>query len=109
MHSAGDPGAVRMRRAEPGFLGRTQHVRGWLVRPVVRGGDDPHAGEAKGLFVSVDGELHRVESATQGVGPRGPVYRDVVGGKVRDPADAGRLAVELAAVLRANGLDDGSV
>jgi hypothetical protein len=66
-------------------------------------------GQKDGLFVSVDGELHRVESATQGVSHRGPVYRDVVGAKVLDPADAGRLAVELAAVLRANGLDDGSL
>jgi hypothetical protein len=106
MHASGDPGAARMRRAEPGFLGRTQHVRGWLVRPAARSDDGPQAQHTPGLFVSVDGRLHRVDSTTQGVSYRGPVYVDVVGPEVVAPPDSAQLAGELAAVLRANGLDD---
>jgi hypothetical protein len=106
MHAAGDPGAVRMRRAEPGFLGRAQHVRGWLVRPAARGDDDPRGRNVPGLFVSVDGQLHRVDSVTQGVSYRGPVYVDVVGPEVTELVDSAQLAGELAAVLGANGLDE---
>jgi hypothetical protein len=109
MHAAGDPGVARMRRAEPGFLGRTQHVHGWLVRPVARGDDDPQAGHTPGLFVTVDGRLHRVDAATQGLSYRGPVYVDVVGAEVAELAESGQLAEELTAVLRANGLTDASV
>jgi hypothetical protein len=109
MHAAGDPGVARMRRAEPGFLGRRQHVHGWVVRPVARGDDGPRASHAPGLFVAIDGRLHRVDAVTQGVSYRGPVYVDVVGAEVGEPADPGRLAGELAAVLRANGLNDATV
>lgn len=91
MRAAGDPGAVKLRRAEPGFLGRAQHVHGWVVHP--------------GRFITIDGRLHRLASSTQGVGYRGPVYVDVVGPEVVEPAEAGSLADDLAAVARANGLD----
>lgn len=97
MHAAGDPGKVKMRRAEPGFLGRTQYLHGWVVRAV---GDEP------GLFLTADGRLHRLGSATQGIGYRGPVYRDVARDELADLSDAGPLRDDLAAVARANGLDD---
>ena len=64
MHAAGDPGAATMRRTEPGFFGRTRHVRGWVVRSVVRGDDDAQGPGTPGLFVSVDGHLHRLDSTT---------------------------------------------
>jgi hypothetical protein len=105
MHAAGDPGAARMPRAEPGFLGRTQHARGWVVRPAEHG-DDELKGHP-GLFLDVDGRLHRLDSTTQGVSFRGPVYVEVVGPVIDAAPDDARLAGDLAAVLRANGLDDG--
>jgi len=94
MHAAGDPGAVKMRRAEPGFLGRTQYVHGWVV------GTEP------ARFITIDGVLHRLDSVTQGVGYSGPVYTDVVGAELADPVDGGDLAGDLAAVVRENGLDE---
>ena len=106
MHTAGDPGAATMRLAAPGFLGRTRHVRGWVVRPVGRGDSDAQGRGTPGLFVSVDGPLHRLDSTTQGVGLQGPVYVDIVGPEVDEPPDSADLAGDLAAVLRANGLDD---
>jgi hypothetical protein len=101
MHAAGDPGAAKTPRAEPGFLGRTQHAHGWIVRPVDRDRTDE-----PGLFVTVEGRLHRLTSATRGAGQRDGVrYVDLVGPEVTDPPHLERLAGELAAVLRANGLD----
>jgi hypothetical protein len=106
MHAAGDPGATNMVRAEPGFLGRARHAHGWVVRAVDRGEDDSPSRHEPGLFVTVDGHLHRLDSASRGVGQRTAVrYVDIVGPEVTEPAYGERLAGELAAVLRANGLD----
>jgi hypothetical protein len=105
MH-AGDPGATKVTRAEPGFLGRAQHARGWVVRTIEREPDDPKAGYEPGLFVSVEGQLHRLTSKARGVGTRdGHRYVDLVGPEITDPAHDGPLPGELAGVLRANGLD----
>jgi hypothetical protein len=90
MHAAGDPGVAKLPRTEPGFLGRTQHARGWVV--------------GAGLFVTVDGRLHRLGRTTRGVSYKGPVYADVVGPEVDGAGE--ELAADLAAVLRANGIDD---
>jgi len=92
MHAAGDPGVAKLPRAQPGFLGRTQHARGWIVRPV---------GEERepGLFLTVDGALHRLESTTLGISNRGQTFIDVVGAETEAP-----VADELATILRANGL-----
>ena len=110
MHAAGDPGAAKVPRAEPGFLGRTEHVRGWVVRAIGRDEDDPPNRYEPGVFVTVDGRLHRLDSATRGLGQRAAVrYIDMVGPEIVEPADPDRLAGELAAVLRANGLDDASL
>jgi hypothetical protein len=99
MHDAGDPGAARTPRAEPGFLGRTRYETGWIVRAVDREAQEP------GLFVTVDGRLHRVESATRGAGQRARAgYVDLVGAELPVPPQPERLARELAAVLAANGL-----
>jgi hypothetical protein len=97
MHAAGDPGATKMRRAEPGFLGRTQHVHGWVLRAASRG--EP------GLFLTVDGSLHRLDSVTRGIDFRGTLDMDVVGRESTEAASA----AELAAVLRANGIDDAAL
>jgi hypothetical protein len=97
MHAAGDPGATRLPLAEPGFLGRTRHVEGWVVR-------------AAGLFVTLDGRLRRLESSTRGLGQRAEVtYLETVGPETAEPDDARRLATELTAVLHANGLEDASL
>jgi hypothetical protein len=94
MHAAGDPGATKTRRAEPGFLGRAQHVTGWVVRAAAPG--EP------GLFLTVDGSLRRLDSVTRGVDFRGTLHIDVVGPESAHPPSA----AELAAVLRANGVHD---
>ncbi len=108
MHAAGDPGAERTARAEPGFLGRTQHTRGWVVRAVDRDRDAAPGSYEPGLFVTVEGRLHSLTSATRGAGQRDGVrYVDLVGPELA-PADDARLAGDLAAVLRANGVDAGS-
>jgi hypothetical protein len=106
MHAAGDPGATKVTRAEPGFLGRAQHAHGWVVRAIEREPGDPKAGYEPGLFVSVEGQLHRLTSKARGVGTRdGHRYVDLVGPEITDPVRDGPLPGELAAVLRANGLD----
>jgi hypothetical protein len=106
MHEAGEPGVAKMSCAEPGLLGRTQHVRGWVVRAVGRDDNDPSGRYEPGLFVTVNGRLHRLDSATRGAGQRTAVgYVDIVGPEVVEPAHDERLGAELAAVLHANGLD----
>jgi hypothetical protein len=104
MHAAGDPGTTKLARTEPGFLGRAQHVHGWVVRAVDRDPDRPKADYEPGVFVTVAGQLHRLASKTRGIGMRDGVrYVDIVGPEFTDPDE--RLGAELAAVLRANGLD----
>jgi hypothetical protein len=106
MHAAGDPGATKVTRAEPGFLGRAQHAHGWVVRPVVRDADDPKADYEPGVFVTVAGQLHRLISKTRGIGMRDGVrYVDIVGPEITDQAPDDPRAAELAAVLRANGVN----
>jgi hypothetical protein len=103
MHAAGDPGAMKVPRAEPGFLGRTQHARGWVVRAVERDEDAPPREYRPGLFVTVEGQVHRLDSATRGLGQRDAVrFVDRVGPELPEAADDERLAGELAAVLRAH-------
>jgi hypothetical protein len=109
MHAAGDPGATKVRRAEPGFLGRTQHARGWVVRAVDRDEADPKSPYEPGLFVTVDGHLHRLGSATRGLQWDSARYVDIVGPEIAEPAHDEHLAYELASVLRANGLDAASL
>jgi hypothetical protein len=106
MHGAGDPGTVKMPRAEPGFLGRTQHVHGWVVRAVDGGRDDPPGRTVPGLLLTVDGHLHRLDRVTRGLRYSEATYMDVVGPEVVERVDAARLASELAAVLRVNRLHD---
>ena len=92
MHAAGDPGASKVARTEPGFLGRAQHVHGWVVRAIDRDPDDPKAGYEPGLFVTVEGHLHRLTSKTRGIGMRDGVrYVDLVGPEITDPAHDGPL------------------
>jgi hypothetical protein len=100
MGAAGEPGAAKVRLAKPGFLGRTQHTRGWVVRPCVRG-PDPKAPYERGLFVTTDGELRVLESTLRGIQRDDVHYDDVVGGAAEEPDD---LPADLAAVMRANGL-----
>lgn len=102
MHAAGDPGAVRMARAAPGFLGRTVHMTGWVLRPIDR---DVPDGYEPGLFLTVDGALHLLTASTRGAGTRdGPSDVDLVGPEVDEPGRDERLAGELDAVRRSNGL-----
>ena len=97
MHAAGDPGAARVRRTKPGFLGRARHAEGWIVR-ASRRGSDPKAPYERGLFVTTDGTLHLLESSLRGIQREEVHYDDVVGPEVAEPDD-GRLPGELAALL----------
>jgi hypothetical protein len=105
MHAAGDPGAARTPRSEPGFLGRTQHAHGWVVRAVERDAAAPRGRYEPGLFVTVEGRLHSLMSASRGAGTRdGARYVDLVGPELAEPVHDARLAADLAAALRANGV-----
>jgi hypothetical protein len=107
MHAAGDPGATTTPKATRSIL-RVPKVRGWVVRPVDR--DDEHEPRRyePGLFLTVDGRYHRLDSELRGWGQRDfPHYHHTVSPEPIDaPADE-RLLDDLAAVLRGHGLAGG--
>jgi hypothetical protein len=70
-----------------------------VVRASERG-SDLKAPYEHGLFVSVDGTVHRLESAVRGMQRDEVRYVDIVGPEVGETP----LAGELQAVLRANGI-----
>ena len=106
MRAAGNPGAARTPMSKPGRFGTTRHVVGWVVRPVVRDERDEAGGYEAGLFLTTEGRLHRLESASRGAGQRDvPRYVDTVGPELDRPPSADRLPRELAALLRDLGVD----
>jgi hypothetical protein len=104
MRAAGDPGVLELAESRPGFLGRTRHARGWVVRPVQRDPEDPSTGYTPGVFLSVTGLAHRLESSTRGWGQRdGPHYVDLVGPELEaSDVDETALLADLAALLAAH-------
>src|SRR4051794_4294792 len=104
MRAAGEPGVLELDESRPGFLGRTRHARGWVVRPAQRDPEDPSTGYTPGIFLSVTGRAHRLESSTRGWGQRhGPHYVDLVGPELEaSELDQDALLVNLSALLAAH-------
>jgi hypothetical protein len=91
-----------------GRFGRTLHARGWVVRPARH--DDPEHAPSRfepGLFLSLSGDFHRLDSEVRGWGQRTfPVFHPVVAAEPADPPDDDRLRDDLAALLREHGAGD---
>jgi hypothetical protein len=110
MRAAGNPGAEELPLAvKSSPFRRTPKVSGWIVRPVDREDFEEEKRYAPGLVLSVEGAFHVLDSELRGWGQRDfPVYHHTVQpDPVEPPADR-RLAWELDAVLRANGVSAGS-
>jgi hypothetical protein len=84
-------------------------VSGWIVRPVDREDFEDEKRYEPGLVLSVEGAFHVLDSELRGWGQRNfPVYHHTVQPDPLEPPADARLAGELEAVLRANGLSAGS-
>jgi hypothetical protein len=102
MHAAGDPGVTELPAGKPTMLGRTRHVQGWVVRPVDREDFEKPARYEPGLFLTVDGAFHRLDSELRGWGQRDfPRYVHTASAEPVDVPVDDRLSEELAAVLAA--------
>jgi hypothetical protein len=110
MGAAGNPGAQQIPvavKSRP--FKRTPKVSGWIVRPVDREDFEEEKRYESGLALSVEGAFHVLDSELRGWGQRDfPVYHHTVQPDPVEPPADGRLAGELAAVLRANGVSAGS-
>jgi hypothetical protein len=99
MRGAGEPGVEEVQAGKPPAFGRPRRVRGWIVRPVDREDFEKPRRYEPGLFLTVEGSYHRLDSELRGWGQRDfPHYHLVAS---RDPIDAPleeRLLEELAAV-----------
>jgi len=102
MHAAGDPGRTALPTSQRRAFGRQPTIDGWIVRPVARDEDSPSRYEP-GLFLSVGGAFHRVESEVRGWGQRDfpQYYESVTAEPIQPPVDE-QLLDELAALLRAH-------
>lgn len=100
MHAAGDPGAEKLPKAKQAAFKRAGHVRGWRLRPVDRDDDVSPRRYQAGLFLTVDGDVHQLDSELRGWGQRDfPHYHHTVSAEpIEMPVD-GRLVGELARLL----------
>jgi hypothetical protein len=106
MRAAGFPGTTRTQKQKERLFRRAGHAEGWIVRAVDRDdGSSPRRYEP-GLVLTTGGDWYRLDNVVRGYGTRDfPQYEHSVGAEPVDaPVDA-RLPAELAAVLRAQGLD----
>ena len=79
------------------------------MRPVDREDFEGQKRYEPGLVLSVEGAFHVLDSELRGWGQRNfPVYHHTVQPDPVEPPADGRLAGELEAVLRANGVSAGS-
>jgi hypothetical protein len=107
MRQAGAPGAVKLPSGKAKAFGRTPTLEGWIVRPVDRDEENLRDGRyAPGLFLSLDGEWHRLDNDVRGWGQRNfPQFEHRVGPEaVAAPTEAA-IVGELAAVLRKHGVE----
>jgi hypothetical protein len=105
MHAAGDPGRTSMPASTRPAFGRTPKVEGWAIRPVDRDDDVQPRRYESGLFLSLEGALHRLDSELRGWGQRDfPQYYHTVSADPIDMPVQERLIGELSAVLSANGV-----
>jgi hypothetical protein len=104
MHAAGNPGQTELPTTPRKAFGRQATIEGWVVRPVDRDDEAQPRRYEPGLFLSAAGSFHRLDSELRGWGQRDfPTYYESVAREpIERPAD-GRLADDLAALLRAHG------
>jgi hypothetical protein len=97
MRAAGEPGAEEVQAGKPPVFGRPRRVRGWVVRPVDREDFEKPRRYEPGLFLSVDGRFHRLDSELRGWGQRDfPHYNLVASADPIEPPLEERLPGELA-------------
>jgi hypothetical protein len=98
LRAAGEPGAEEVQAGKPPVFGRPRRVRGWVVRPVDREDFEKPRRYEPGLFLSVEGRFHRLDSELRGWGQRDfPQYNLVASpDPIEEPLDE-RLPGELAA------------
>jgi hypothetical protein len=100
--AAGEPGAQQVQAGKQPAFGRAKRVRGWVVRPVDREDFDGPKRYEPGLFLTVEGRYHRLDSELRGWGQRDfPRYHlEASPEPVEAPAEE-RLLDELAAARAA--------
>ena len=104
MQAAGNPGQTALPTTPRKAFGRQPTIEGWVVRPVDRDDEAEPRRYEPGLFLSVGGSFHRLDSELRGWGQRDfPTYYESVAREPVEPPADGRLADELAALLRAQG------
>jgi hypothetical protein len=110
MRAVGSPGTTEFALAvKVGPFKRTPKATGWVVRPVDREDFEGPKRYEPGLVLTVEGEFLLLDSEIRGWGQRDfPVYHHTVQPDPVEPPADGRLAGELAAVLRENGVSAGS-
>ena len=110
MRAVGSPGTSEFPLAvKVGPFKRTPKATGWVVRPVDREDFEGPKRYEPGFFLTVEGEFHLLDSELRGWGQRNfPAYHHTVQPDPVEPPADGRLAGELQAVLRENGVSAGS-
>jgi hypothetical protein len=102
MRAAGNPGAVETPMSKRSAFRRAGSAHGWVVRPVDREDFEQPKRYEPGLFLSVEGRFHRLDSELRGWGQRDfPSYHHTVSPDPVDPPPDQRLLDELDA-LRAS-------
>jgi hypothetical protein len=90
MRAAGNPGTTRVEIGAPGAFRRAREVEGWVLRAVDREDFEGPRRYEPGLFLTVAGRFHRLDSELRGWGQRNfPHYRHSVSQEpVPTPGDA---------------------
>ena len=103
MRAAGNPGATEIAAGKPSAFRRARRLQGWVVRPVDREDFEQPTRYEAGLFLSVEGGFHRLDSELRGWGQRDfPVYNLTASPDPIDLPLEERLIDELAAVRAAH-------
>ena len=96
MRAAGEPGAEEVQSGKPPAFGRPRRVRGWIVRPVDREDFERPRRYEPGLFLTVEGRFHRLDSELRGWGQRDfPRYHLVASREPIEPPLEARLVDDL--------------
>jgi hypothetical protein len=97
MRAAGNPGTVRLPADQLRAFRRTPRLEGWIVIPVDREDFEPPRRYAPGVFLSVDGTFHQLDSELRGHGTRDfPRYEHRVSPEPVEPGPDPRILEGLA-------------